>query len=46
MYTYQSSRTWIDYFLFLFFITDRNQTVSQRSKPNSRAFLTNEQLDP
>jgi len=46
MHTYQSSRTWIDYFLFLFFITDRNQTVSQRSKPNSRAILISEQLNP
>jgi len=31
---------------FLTLIVDRDQTVSRRSKPNSRTILTIEQIDP
>jgi hypothetical protein len=36
----------LDSFLFQKFIEDRNQTVSRRSKPNSRTTLIGEQPNP
>ena len=46
MYLTWSSRTKVSYFKFDFFIADRGQTVSRRSKPNSRTTLIDEQSNP
>ena len=43
---FQSSRTRNKLFIFLNLTVDRDRTVSRRSEPNSRTFLTSEQLDP
>jgi len=42
----QSSRTGVIYFIVLYFMKDKNRTVSRRSEPNSRNFLMDEQSNP